>query len=141
MKEFNVTVSHDAISKSDYLKLVEDVGWKRYVNADSVEAALSNTLWSTSAIDPESNEIIGYVRIVGDGAIFFYLQDLMVLKKYRKKGIGRVLMESAEKYLRSNAPKKSSIGLFTHSNKRAFYEKFSYNGPRPSLVECTKTNA
>jgi len=126
------------ITKSDYLRLVADAGWNRFVNPDSVDAALKHSLWSAVAKDTATKEIIGCVRIVGDGSIFFYIQDLIVAKKYRKKGIGRTLMELADDYLKRSAPQKSHVGLFTHPTKSGFYEKFSFHGPRPSLIGMYK---
>lgn len=127
------------IPAEDYLRLVVDVGWKRFVNPESVEAALTNSNWSAVAVDREKDDlVVGAVRVVGDGAIFFYIQDLMVLKAYRKRGIGRALMEAANGYLKREAPKKSYVGLFTHPTKTGFYEKFGFDGPRPSLVGMYK---
>jgi len=133
-----VNLIHTPISKTDYLSLVEDVGWKRYVNADVVDTALQNTLWSATAVDSETGAVIGYVRIVGDGAIFFYEQDLMVRKSHRKQGIGRALMESANLYLKKETPKKSAAGLFTHPSKEGFYQKFNFHSPCPSLIGMYK---
>jgi len=79
------------------------------------------------------------VRIVGDRDIFFYIQDLMVLKAYRKLGIGKALMESANDHLKQKTPKKPYVGLFTHSTKTGFYEKCGFQGPRPSLVGMYKS--
>ncbi|MEM7791168.1 MAG: GNAT family N-acetyltransferase [Verrucomicrobiota bacterium] len=134
----DIEISEEEISPKEYWHLVEDVGWKRYVNSDAIEIALKNSLWSAVAKDKITRETVGYVRVVGDGAIFYYVQDLMVLKRYRKKGIGRGLMEAADRYLKQNAPAKSSVGLFTHPTKQKFYEKFAFNGPRPSLIGMYK---
>ncbi|MFZ1756712.1 MAG: GNAT family N-acetyltransferase [Caldilineaceae bacterium] len=128
------------IPAEDYLRLVVDVGWKRFVNPEAVETALANSTWSAVAVDREKDDfVVGAVRVVGDGAIFFYIQDLMVMKAYRKRGIGRALMEAANDYLKQETPRKSYVGLFTHPTKTAFYEKFGFNGPRPSLVGMYKT--
>ena len=134
----SIEIVKEPISVDDYLRLVEDVGWKRFVNPASVEAALKNSLWSALAIDRSKGLVIGTVRIVGDGAIFFYIQDLMVMKAYRKQGVGKALMEYANTYLKQETPQKSYVGLFTHSTKSGFYERFGFKGPKPSLIGMYK---
>ncbi len=143
MPEFSSFSILDApIPAPDYLRLIADAGWTRFVDPDAAGPALKNSLWSAVARDQSTGTIIGCIRIVGDGAIFFYIQDLIVAKAYRKRGIGRRLMEHADHYLKQTAPRKAWVGLFTHPTKVGFYEKFAFRGPRPSLVGMYKaTNA
>lgn len=129
-----ITICEAPIPRSEYLRLVADAGWTRFVNPDAVDTALSGSLWSATARDQSTDEIVGCIRIVGDGAIFFYIQDLIVAKSHRRQGIGRSLMEHADRFLQRTAPRKASVGLFTHPTKAGFYEKFAFHGPRPSLI-------
>ncbi len=134
----SISICEEPIPAPDYLRLVADAGWTRFVHTDAVDTALKNSLWSAVARDQSNGAIIGCIRIVGDGAIFFYIQDLIVAKAYRKRGIGRRLMEHADRYLKRTAPRKAWVGLFTHPTKAGFYEKFAFHGPRPSLVGMYK---
>jgi putative acetyltransferase len=67
-------------------------------------------------------------RLVGDGAMYWYLQEIVVLPKYQRQGIGAQLLEFAkEKY--------DCRFLWTlEKNKEAihFYEThgFNLNGKR-----------
>ncbi|PCJ58194.1 MAG: GNAT family N-acetyltransferase [Planctomycetota bacterium] len=128
------------IPKKDYIRLIEDVGWKKYINYKAVGPALKATIWSAVAKDNKANLIVGAVRIVGDGAIFYYIQDLMVLKKYRKRGIGTALMECANNYLTKSTPEKSFTGLFTHVSNNKLYEKFGFNSSKNGLNGMHKYN-
>ncbi|MED1425669.1 GNAT family N-acetyltransferase, partial [Bacillus altitudinis] len=60
----------------------------------------------------DNNQIIGMGRIVGDGAIYFYIQDIVVHPEYQKNGIGKKIMNTLVEYLNQNAPDKAFIGLF-----------------------------
>ena len=133
-----IEISEQPIPAPDYLRLVADAGWTRFVDPEAAGPALKNSLWSAVARDQSTGTIIGCIRIVGDGAIFFYIQDLIVAKAYRKRGIGRRLMEHADRYLKRTAPRKAYVGLFTHPTKAGFYEKFAFHGPRPSLIGMYK---
>ena len=64
------------------------------------------------------------VRVVGDGARFVYIQDVMVRPEYQGQKIGRALMETMMSHLRANYPKGASVALFT--GKPAFYERFGF---------------
>ena len=50
-----------------------------------------NTLYSVCAYDGE--KIVGFARIVGDGVLFAYIQDVMVLPEYQGQHVGSCLME------------------------------------------------
>lgn len=60
----------------EYVTLCSSVGWKEYMNFDVAEASLAHSVYSVMVKD--RNEVIGMGRIVGDGAIYFYIQDVVV---------------------------------------------------------------
>ena len=41
------------------------------------------------------------VRVIGDGGMSFYIKDFAVIPSYQSKGIGRRLIESVEKYIKT----------------------------------------
>ena len=67
-------------------------------------------------------------RIVGDGHIYFYLQDLMVRPDYQHHGLGSKIMESLMQYIDEHAPVKSGayVGLMMAPGLHDFYEKFGF---------------
>lgn len=132
----DITITAEEIFLEDYLSLVEDVGWSRFVKKSSVRTALKNSLFSVVARC--GSEVVGAGRIVGDGAIFFYIQDVMVRKAYRKKGIGTAIVAALCEHLRREAPGSSYVGLFTHPTKCGFYERFGFHGPKPALIGMFK---
>lgn len=40
----------------------------------------------------EENELIGLIRTVGDGETILYIQDILVKKNHKRKGIGTQLL-------------------------------------------------
>ena len=83
-----------SISIDDVLHLYQVVGWTNYTNQPKMlELALSHSLATYLARDGE--EIIGLVRLVGDGFSSVFVQDLIVLPSYQRQGIGSALMEKA----------------------------------------------
>ena len=107
----------------EYNKLRENVGWGIMPN-DIVEKSFDNTLFGVSVYD--NNKIIGTGRIVGDGGLCFYIQDIMVLKDFQKKGIGSKIMDMIMNYLKTNASVNSYIGLMSAKGLENFYSKYEF---------------
>ena len=56
-----------------------------------VKKALEGTLFLVSVY--EDDELIGLGRIVGDGGVTFVVSDIMVDKKFQRRGIANRIME------------------------------------------------
>lgn len=62
------------------------------MDVESTEIGLGNSLFSVCAI--YKNEVIGCGRAVGDGGIYFYIQDIIVLPKFQGRGIGKLTLST-----------------------------------------------
>ncbi|MEK4905927.1 GNAT family N-acetyltransferase [Niallia sp. FSL R7-0648] len=117
---------------TEYRSLCESVGWANFMNFDVAETSLRNSLYCITVKDKE--QIIGMGRIVGDGAIYFYIQDIVVHPDYQKNGIGKEIMALLVEYLKSNAPDKAFVGLFASQGKETFYEKYNFKDFSPNMT-------
>ena len=90
-----ITIKKQEIVKlEDVLHLYQAVGWTNYTNQSQMLAqALTHSLSIYLARDGE--EIIGLVRLIGDGFSSVFVQDLIVLPTYQSQGIGSTLMKQA----------------------------------------------
>lgn len=86
----NINYKENIQNITEFNYLYDAVGWGHYTDEVS-KKALSNTLYSVSIYDDE--KIIGYGRIIGDGACFLYIQDVMVIPEYQAKKIGSMIIE------------------------------------------------
>ena len=116
----------------EYKYLCESVGWTDYMNFEVVETSLRNSIHCITI--KENEQIVGMGRIVGDGAIYFYIQDIVVHPDYQKKGIGKQIMDLLVKYLNTNAPDKAFVGLFASQGKESFYEKYDFKDFSPNMT-------
>ena len=83
-----------SVSLDDVLHLYQAVGWTNYTNQPQMlSQALSHSLAIYLARDGE--EIVGLVRLVGDGFSSVFVQDLIVLPTYQRQGIGSTLIKQA----------------------------------------------
>ncbi len=88
-----ITLKSNIANINDLENLYNDVGWIRYTNdLDKLEMAFRNSLKVITAWDDE--KLVGTIRIVGDGLTIIYIQDILVLTKYHRKGIGKMLVNS-----------------------------------------------
>lgn len=90
-----ITIKKQEIVKlEDVLHLYEAVGWTNYTHQPQMlEKSLAHSLAIYVARDGE--EIVGLVRLVGDGFSSVFVQDLIVLPTYQRQGIGSTLMKQA----------------------------------------------
>ena len=83
-----------SVSIDDVLHLYQAVSWTNYTNQPQMlEQSLAHSLAIYVARDGE--EIVGLVRLVGDGFSSVFVQDLIVLPSYQRRGIGSDLMKEA----------------------------------------------
>ena len=83
-----------SVSIDDVLHLYQAVAWTNYTNQPQMlSQALSHSLATYLARDGE--EVVGLVRLIGDGFSSVFVQDLIVLPSYQRQGIGSALMKEA----------------------------------------------
>lgn len=93
---------------------------------EQIENALKKSLFSIVAKDNE--KIIGMGRLVGDGFMYCYIQDVRVLPQYQNKGIGKTIVNRLIDYACQNGIPNTniSIGLTSAKSRESFYEKLGF---------------
>ena len=75
------------------MNLYKSVGWCSYTERpDMLRNAFEHSLKILGAHDGE--KLVGIIRAVGDGYSILFIQDLLVLPQYQRKGIGTKLLKS-----------------------------------------------
>jgi ribosomal protein S18 acetylase RimI-like enzyme len=106
----------------EYRLLCREVGWEEYINFDVAAESIQNSLFGVVA--EHNKQVVGMGRVVGDGKIYFYIQDIAVLPEFQNHGVGGRIMNRLIKILEERAPEKAFIGLFAASGKEPFYRRF-----------------
>lgn len=74
-------------------QLYDALGWTAYLDDDArLYRAWDNSLLALGAFDGDT--LIGFIRCIGDGEHTVLIQDLLVSEEYRRRGIGKTLMEA-----------------------------------------------
>ncbi|MFD2211855.1 GNAT family N-acetyltransferase [Virgibacillus halophilus] len=86
------------INRDQLEKLYNDVEWYAYTqDLEVLQQAIEQSLEVISAWSGE--ELIGLIRVVGDGLTIIYIQDILVLHACQNQGIATQLMQQVlQKY-------------------------------------------
>ncbi len=110
-------------SAAQYNQLRAAVGWGVYAEG-VIERSLPNTLYSLCAL--VDGELVGMARVIGDGGMVYYIQDVIVLPAYQHQGIGTQMMDRVMDYLCAHASHNTIIGLMAACGKEPFYDKYGF---------------
>lgn len=108
-----------------YLTLREAVGWKP-LTEQQAENAIKGSLLTIVAYDKDKP--IGMGRIVGDGAVICYIQDLIVIPEYQGQGVGNQIIESLIDYVKEIQLPGTQImlDLMCAVGRESFYKKYGF---------------
>lgn len=104
-------------------QLYTEVGWTAYTeNMSVLEQGYKNSLLVLAAY--ENDELLGIIRIVGDGFTIIFVQDILVFPREQRKGVGTALMKAVlDRY-----PDVRQIELATDNTSKtvAFYKSLGF---------------
>ena len=108
-----------------YLELRASVHWKVLLE-EQAELALKNSLYTLVVY--EDGIAVGMGRIVGDGAVICYVQDLVIRPEYHKRGIGGALLDRLKAYVDALRIPGSVMmfDLMCAKGREDFYEKHDF---------------
>lgn len=114
------------LTAKQFSYLYNSTGWESF-SIEQIEKSLKNDIYNISAW--KNDELIGMGRLVGDSAIYWYIQNLIILPKFQLSGVGTAIMERLLLYIRNNSSLGSHIivGLMCSEDTASFYRKFSFD--------------
>ena len=80
--QFSLTLDIPTIA--DFISLRAQVGWESPAE-NNVKLSLQNSLFHVAIYDNE--KLIAMGRVIGDGAMYFYIQDVVVAPDYQGHGL------------------------------------------------------
>lgn len=108
-----------------YLGLRAAVDWKKLTRAQA-EKALKNSLYILTVF--EDGKPVGMGRIVGDGAVICYVQDLIVIPEKQKDGVGCVILKKLKKFVEKEGIPDTTMmfDLMCAKGREDFYKKHGF---------------
>ena len=116
----------NALTDEMFARFRSEIGWGA-TSAPQAERAVSNTYFSVVAFDGDN--AVGIGRLIGDGAVIWYVQDMIVLPEYQGRGIGTVILNKLIDFATANSFPDSNfrIALMSAKGKEEFYQKFGFH--------------
>lgn len=120
-----IILKENTITVQDYLLIRSKVGWRELLEVQA-EKALENSLYVIGAYD--GTQLVGMGRIVGDGAVICYVQDLIVIPTFQQAGVGSIILDALVQYVESLRIKESQmmLCLMCAKGRETFYERHGF---------------
>ena len=123
----------NTLTPQEYLQM-EHLVLEEMTTEEQAKRAISRQLYSVSAYEEEN--LVGIARLVGDGAIYWYVQDVWVLPAYQRKGIGSAMVRMLIRHVKQSSLPGTNVSLclMCAKGKEGFYEKLGF-AQRPHAWE------
>ena len=120
-----VVLQNNVLRPQDFVRLRVLTGFAD-IPIEHAKRALDGGLINVSAM--YGDRLIGMGRMVGDGAMYWYLQEVIVLPEYQKQGIGTKIVNHLVDYAvsHSGTGKFTTIGGVSAKGKEEFYRKLGF---------------
>lgn len=121
----DVRLADNGLTAEDFVRLRVEAGFMK-TPQEQAERAVRNSLFCVAAV--YEGETIGMGRLVGDGAMYWYLQEIIVHPRYQRSGIGTAIVNRLIAFVQENGLPgcKMTIGLVAARGKEPFYEKLGF---------------
>lgn len=113
------------VNKDEFIELYRDAGWwsDEYIDTSFIDHIVADSFLFAGVFDEEGN-LIGIARALSDGCSDAYIQDVVVLSKHRKQGIGKAVINFLIKELKKYHI--DWIGLIGEPGTQSFYESLGF---------------
>ncbi|MBQ0734869.1 GNAT family N-acetyltransferase [Aquimarina celericrescens] len=105
----------------ELLELYKQTSWAKNRTTEDVALMLRNTTIRTAI--KTDNKLIGFGRALTDGVYRAMLDDIVVDKKYRAQGFGKIIVEELLRQLNG----VEQIFLNTKPELESFYKTFGFS--------------
>lgn len=109
---------------AEHRRLAESVGWTHAFDWDAMPASLAASV--CGVVVERHGEAVAMGRVVGDGAFYFYVQDVVVLPELQRQGVGDEVLRRLVARVEALAPPKAFIGLFAAGESARLYERHGF---------------
>lgn len=117
--------THKIPTVEAYNQLRVNAGMNSTKPHSEVKKALDGTLFLVSVY--KDDELIGLGRIVGDGGVAFIVCDIMVDKRFQRRGIANKIMQIIDQWFDENTHESSFITLLAKVPADRLYRKYHFD--------------
>ena len=120
-----IQLVEDKLDIDTYMELRESVQFRK-LTRDQAKRGLDNSLYTLVAY--KDGRAVGMGRIVGDGAIICYVQDLIIRPEVQGEGIGGLILETLKTFvINIGFPGTTMMfDLLCAKGREEFYQKHGF---------------
>ena len=120
-----VQLVEEQLDIDTYMELREAVHFRK-LSRDQARRGLDNSLYTLVAY--KDGKAVGMGRIVGDGAIICYVQDLIIRPEVQGEGIGGLILESLKSFVINTGFEGTTMmfDLMCAKGREPFYKKHGF---------------
>jgi GNAT superfamily N-acetyltransferase len=111
--KLDVEIIFDYLSNQSY--------WAKGRSIETIEKSIENSL--CFGVYDNTNNQVGFARVVSDRAVFAWLMDVFILPSFQGKGLGKLLMASIMSCKDLQEVKKWGLGT---KDAHGLYRKFGF---------------
>jgi len=117
--EYKFSDNKELIQVDKVFELLENSYWAKSRKRESTIKAIENSICVGIYF---KKEMIGFARLVTDYATMYWLGDVVINEKHRKKGLGKKLIELITKMKELDG----LFGLLATKDAQELYEKYGF---------------
>jgi len=108
----------------EYMAFRAHAGWDEVADRPAIARALDGSLYSVCV--ESDGRAIATGRVVGDGGVYAYIQDVIVYEEFRGRGISRIVMDALLGFIERTYPKGAFVGLMAAEGVAGLYERYGF---------------
>ncbi len=108
---------------TEYVELRKLMGWGK-ISPDNAQQTIDAATFTVTL--REEGQLIGMLRMLGDGILYIVVADVMVHPDYTGQGLGNQLMQRAIAYIDEAADPAATVMLIPIRGRESFYERFGF---------------
>lgn len=118
-------IEDNCLQAEDFVRLFASTGWGE-IPPDAARTALANS-YATFALRCDGR-VVAMARLLGDGALAFFLKDVVVDPAWQGRGLGKLLLAHVEAYIRARLKPgwRGYLQLISARGKEGFYLREGY---------------
>lgn len=107
------------------VELYQEGGWwKEHMDPSRIGELISQSFLFAMAIDSSTGRSLGMRRVISDGIADAYIQDVVVLAEWRRRGVGRMILSALLEGCMSRGI--AWISLISQPGTDAFYRALGF---------------
>lgn len=114
-----ITIEDRVATAGEHRAIAESVGWAEAFDWQTLPLSLDGSLSGVVAV--VDGQAVGMGRLVGDGAKYFYIQDVAVIPQYQGHGVGKAIIDRLLVHVAQSAPSTAFVGLFSTEQAKEVY--------------------